>query len=357
MRYELTALLIALLILLAYYIVVWLKVGKDPPKRSIMPLYEVPEGLSPSAMRYIRQMCFDNQCFVASLIDMAIKGVIKIDENAGFYTISRVRNTFSVEEYNILDGLLHGRNSIRIVKENGPLITFAWFAAKKYIEEKYKKQYFSTNRIFLVPGVLITLFTLAGTYPEALVWFIWISGWIFGVDSIISYTINSWNLGGKRGVGCIILFLLPFIALMLFGLYIIYSSEGLIFTLVLLITTITHFIFYKLLPAPTKEGRAVLDKIEGFREYLSVAESDNLDPAIFEKFLPYALALNVELAWSRKFFDAFERTEESIDKGGYTPMWYSGSMAGYDAGRFLSAIYGSLSSALRESLKPIRGYD
>ena len=63
------------------------------------------------------------------------------------------------------------------------------------------------------------------------------------------------------------------------------------------------------LQAATKDGRKVMDQIEGFRQYLSVAEEDRLEylnppkktPELFEKFLPYAIALDVENSWAKKF--------------------------------------------------------
>ena len=52
-----------------------------------------------------------------------------------------------------------------------------------------------------------------------------------------------------------------------------------------------------------------MDSIEGFREYLGVAEEDRLNalnppektPELFEKFLPYAVALDCQNAWAAKF--------------------------------------------------------
>ena len=54
------------------------------------------------------------------------------------------------------------------------------------------------------------------------------------------------------------------------------------------------------LQSASKEGRKVMDQIEGFRQYLDVAEEDRLEylnppkktPELFEKFLPYAIALD-----------------------------------------------------------------
>ena len=50
------------------------------------------------------------------------------------------------------------------------------------------------------------------------------------------------------------------------------------------------------------DGRKLMDQIEGFRQYLDVAEESRLEylnppkktPELFEKFLPYAIALDCE---------------------------------------------------------------
>src|ERR1044072_8913002 len=54
----------------------------------------------------------------------------------------------------------------------------------------------------------------------------------------------------------------------------------------------------------TAEGRRITDQIEGFRQYLGVAERDRLNALnppeetaeLFERYLPYAIALDVENA-------------------------------------------------------------
>lgn len=62
-----------------------------------------------------------------------------------------------------------------------------------------------------------------------------------------------------------------------------------------------------------------MDEIEGFREYLKVAEEERLNfenppektPEIFEEFLPYALALDVEQKWSEKFDETLKTPGKS----------------------------------------------
>lgn len=378
--------LIGLALLLIYYIFAWMMVGKDPPKGSIVPLYEAPDGLSPAAVRYIRRMGFDQKCFAASLINMAVKGFLKIDETNGLYTIIRANGdltTLTNEEKDIADGLLKYNNSIELTNADYIRIGAAYRAVGSQLKDNYQKQYFNTNRMFMIPGVLITILTLAaglltsssggflggsaGVVPGAFIT-LWLSIWTLGVTALISQVIRSWKAArygagviGKAGntmsAGCMTLFAIPFIGGEIMGLVFLAGTTGPAFMFTLLIAMVANFIFYKLLPAPTKEGRTLLDKIDGFREYLSVAESDNLEmfkgpeitPALFEKFLPYALALDVEQAWSKRFSDALEKAGQSLDRGGYSPMWYSGSMAGFATGAFASSLGGSLSSAISSS--------
>ena len=66
---------------------------------------------------------------------------------------------------------------------------------------------------------------------------------------------------------------------------------------------------FKWMEAPTAEGRQVMDRIAGFKHYLGITEEERLDtlhppektPELFEKYLPYAIALDVENRWADKF--------------------------------------------------------
>jgi uncharacterized membrane protein YgcG len=71
---------------------------------------------------------------------------------------------------------------------------------------------------------------------------------------------------------------------------------------------------FPLFKKPTQAGRKVMDAIEGFRLYLGVAEEDRLQalyppkktPELFERYLPYAIALDVENAWAKRFEGVIE---------------------------------------------------
>ena len=106
------------------------------------------------------------------------------------------------------------------------------------------------------------------------------------------------------------------------------------------------------LKAPSRSGRRIMDSIEGFREYLSVAEEDRLDalnppektPELFEKFLPYAVALDVSELWVRQFDGLL--TEP--------PTWYAGSIHGFSSGGFHQSL-ASFQSAAATTLQSAPG--
>jgi uncharacterized membrane protein len=114
-------------------------------------------------------------------------------------------------------------------------------------------------------------------------------------------------------------------------------------------------VFYHLLKAPTLLGSKILDQIEGFRLYLNTAEKDRLEalnppqvtPAVFEKFLPYAIALDCENQWSKKFEAeaAAAGTVPHTTGGYYVPLWYSGGNYNNFGTGFGAALGASLAAS------------
>ena len=109
--------------------------------------------------------------------------------------------------------------------------------------------------------------------------------------------------------------------------------------------------------APTKDGRAMLDRIAGFKQYLSITERDRLDRMqapednlqLFERFLPYAIALEVENRWADRFTAMLAAASAAAATSGGTSgfLWYSGSSSPWgDPGGFVGSIGDSLSNAV-----------
>jgi uncharacterized membrane protein len=119
--------------------------------------------------------------------------------------------------------------------------------------------------------------------------------------------------------------------------------------------------FFFLLKRPTLAGRSLMDEIEGFRMYLSVAEEERLKlshppdktPELFEKYLPYALALDVENEWNDQFATILAAASTAPGEAGigYRPRWYRGTAwrPGH-GGAFSRGLGASLGTAVASSV-------
>ncbi|KMY67173.1 hypothetical protein AAU61_13060 [Desulfocarbo indianensis] len=358
-----------LALLLLYYVWAWLKVGRDPRKGTIIPVFSPPEGLSPAAARYVMQMGFDNKAFTAAVVDVAVKGHLTIEENQkGEYALLRKPGPAPVSlsrgERLVADKLFASSTKLELKNQNHRKISDANTALLETLQREYEKANFHTNGLFMIPGLLISLVTIVVMVllsPDpggAAGMSLWLSLWSMGCYFLAVMVGRAWRgtRSGLSGMGAlgITLFALPFFLGEIFGLYImselITLGAGLIILTIVLVTPLFGF----LLKAPTQGGRRLMDRIEGFKQYLSVAEKERLNmlhppektPELFERYLPYALALGMEQEWSEQFSGVLEKA------GGepYHPSWYAGrSFSGHDYSRFASSLGGSLAGAISSS--------
>jgi hypothetical protein len=85
------------------------------------------------------------------------------------------------------------------------------------------------------------------------------------------------------------------------------------FVLALLSSVVLNSIFFVIMRAPTPRGLVILQQLAGFREFLMRVEQDPLDRVntpeqraeLMNRFLPYAIALNVREGWGDKMASAF----------------------------------------------------
>jgi hypothetical protein len=78
------------------------------------------------------------------------------------------------------------------------------------------------------------------------------------------------------------------------------------------------------MPARTQAGARALEGILGFEDFLNHVEADRFDrmmktPEMFEKFLPFAMALGVEKNWSKAFQGIYTQPPQWYQGGGYGP--------------------------------------
>lgn len=358
--------ILGLLGLLTYYYMTWLRVGKDPEAGTIIPLYGPPEGFSPAAVRNLYRMGFDDKVFSSAVIGLAAKGAITIKEQDKTYTLKKTKNTPELrdDELGLYKTLLPGVRSLKLTQSNHSTIGKAKSDLKKALSTKLEKTHFVKNFKHWITGLMIAIVPLAIAVflrsPESLFILLWLSFWSIGTMALLSGAISSWR-SGKNRLGAT-LFAIPFTGAWIGGVVAFAITVSIVLAAVFGVSIVIVFIFYHLLKAPTHCGREILDKIEGFKQYLSIAESDRLNlvnppdrtPELFEEFLPYALALDVDQEWCEQFSDVLSAASQTPGEGRsrhYSPSFYSGNsnfnqMA---AGAMTAAIAGSLTAALASS--------
>lgn len=365
--------LIGLLVVIAYYWLAWLKVGRDPEAGVIITRYTPPKGYSPASMRFIEKMGYDNGCFAVALVNLAVKGYLEIREIS--------RNTFQLRkkpdavvtmapgENALARALFDQRTQIDMEQENHSVFRAAKAAHKASLKQDYEKIYFLTNRSFFIIGVLITVLVLvtaiaaAGSSfaPGAIFLLVWLTGWTFGVIFLLKTAWLQWQKVSESPLHVIpaifiTAFALPFVGAELFVIQELAKLTSLTLIIIFLLTILVNWLFYELLKAPTRAGRELLDHVEGFRHYIVVAEKNELEaryapektPEHFEAYLPYAMALGVETQWANIFSGAF-RDLESQGRT-YHPRWYHGTRWNmHHIGDFTSGMSSSLSGAVASS--------
>jgi len=195
------------------------------------------------------------------MTDLAVKGIVRILEGKikGHYQIDLLSDNLSglpTAEKSLVRHLFQaGKKSILITKQYDDTFAKALRAFEQAVEKEYKGVYFIKNSYISAALVFVSTLYLTVVFE---------------------------------------------------GVY-IYTEPG---TFALALGFIIVNIMYAyLLEAPTMRGRKKMDHLEGFKMYLQTAEKDRIDflhppemtPELFEKYLPYAIALGVENKWAAKF--------------------------------------------------------
>ncbi|MCZ6764900.1 MAG: DUF2207 domain-containing protein, partial [Alphaproteobacteria bacterium] len=371
----LVAALVGLLLLLVYYLSVWARVGRDPQGGPITAVYAPPTGISPAASRYLARMGYDQKAFTAAILSMAVKGFLTISEGRKYHRLIKTgaKPALSRGEHAVAAALFKGgRDELVLSRRNRARIVKALKGLKKALRTEFEKTYFVTNRKYFYVGIAVTAlmvpFFAVATPQVAIAGFmvVWLSGWSVGVYFLIRKAVCGWQevASGQGDAVDLIsaifttIFAAPFVGAELVVLGLIASIISVPAAVALGGIFAANFIFYHLLKAPTRLGRDALDRIEGFKLYLSVAEKDRMEfhnppdatPELFERYLPYALALDVDHEWSERFASLLAAATQSQGGSTYSPGWYSGSaFHGGDLSGFTRSLSGSLASAVASS--------
>ena len=361
--------------LIAFLYVAWQRAGRDPRAGTIVPIFAPPDGLTPSAMRYLIKQKFDNRGFAAALVDAAVKGHVRlVEEDGGIFKKNERSIVRSIDapgaqsldaaEQAAINGLVDPGETIAMDNENHT--TFA--TVIKGLSDKYGKRFegvaFNRNLGWAFAAVGVAVLGMLITAITCL----WVDGntgsmWMLLSPLALLGVILMW-LGlppMKTASGCTVHGVLIVIGLVaaagsLPAVPLALESGRWMPIAIAAIGIPLALTAFAWIDAPTVEGRKMLDRIAGFKQYLSITERDRLDKLqapedslqLFERFLPYAIALEVENRWADRFTSMLAAASAAAAQGSSAPfLWYSGSADPWsDTGGFVGSIGDSLSSAV-----------
>jgi uncharacterized membrane protein YgcG len=359
---------LGLLAVLAFYYIAWHRAGRDPRPGTVVPLFSPPDDLSPAGMRYVVEEGADNRAFAAALVDMGVKGHIKISEEDGGWLsgakrfIERLPSSAPLpdDEQAALGQLLSTGETVAMKQENHSKFSSAKSALEDTLKDRYEGKLFKRNYGWAAAGVVIFVAALwlaaaavaAATGAAGMLTL----GVALGAATaaILFILVQQRMRSGGKCLFSVLAILFGFAALGI-GLPMFFEAlnSGWWFPLLLPALSIPIVISaFWWISAPTVEGRQVLDHIAGFKQYLSITERERLDrmtppedtPALFEKYLPYAIALGVENRWADRFAPILAAAAAQGQQGF---AWYSGSSSPWnDADGFTRSVGSSLASTV-----------
>lgn len=306
---NLLAALIGYLLLLLYYIPVWKKHGMDPAEGVIVTRYQPPEGFSPASLRYIRQMYYDDKVMTAAIVNLAVKGYLVIKKKGKTHSLHKLDNetlrpAMAPGERELYTAIFKEDDVVTLKDFNHKVLGKARSDHSESLRADYKNHYFKTNSLLNLPAIVI----------------------------VIGSLLVAVNIGSGPT---------PFV----------------IGTIVL--SFVTMAVFAIIMKRPTIRGRKVLDEMLGFKDFLEIAEKDELNlrnppaktPELFEALLPFALALGVDQQWSERFAKALAAIRNP-DGSAYSPSWYNGKWSSSNLSKTTQGLSSGLSSAVGSSVSP-----
>jgi hypothetical protein len=314
------------LLLMGYYFIVWLVVGRDPKLGTVSIQYEPPKGMSPAEARFALIGGTDRKTIGAVLAHMATENVVRIVPVGDEYDITRLveaaPKTIPAEEERAFEVLFprDAANPQGPTKRVNPKDATLMIQFSSQIYESLRVRvggkYFRRNLGWSVLGFLFSMIyalVLVARYPshDAIFLVFWYFVFSLGLGAIVATNIvplfKDWVRGELNMTNAARSFLgLPvFLAPALFVDYLIAGKSSWAFGEMMVVVIVLNIVCGVLLKSATAEGTEAKRQLEGFKQYLLSVERDRLDklnhpdqsPVLMEEFFAYAIALDLKEGW------------------------------------------------------------
>jgi uncharacterized membrane protein YgcG len=277
----------------------WWTRGRDPRLRPIAAQYQPPDQLTPSEVGTLIDNSVDMRDITAAIVDLAVRGYISIEE----------------QDKSSMMGLVHNKDYVFHLKKSSA----EWTSLKPHEQELLRG-------LFLGEGQAGQSVTLSDLHNQFYRYIPTIKNRVF--DSLVG---NGYYRRRPDSVRTgYIAFGLVVGFLGLWGAMPVSNFLGMApfpFITAGLLTGAIICIFGWFMPARTIAGARTLEGVLGFEDFLAHVESDRFNrmvktPEMFEKFLPFAMALGVEKNWSKAFQNIYTQPPSWYQGGGYGPNFY-----------------------------------
>jgi uncharacterized membrane protein YgcG len=335
--------------------------GAARPPAVIVPQFAPPSGFSPAMVGYLEDQGLSDRSFSTGIIGLAVARHLKLIHSDGIYRLVRQQGGQPVTDletrFEVV--LFHGGDELSISATNQDRIAGARTALNNFLGSAVMPALLHKEPRNVRPAlaiaaatIVLTLAALAiefGAFAVALGFMIG-----FAVAGALLLVLSTRSGGRGRWLPAVVG--MPFLAI---GLGVASASGFWLFCVALFVAAaaaLTAASFCRL-TVPTAEGWKRRDEIEGLKLFLAVAEADRLrvlnppdfTPALYEALLPYAIALGVEMVWSRRFAAALGASQTE-----YQPDWYDGSHPWNrcDVSELSSDLGGGLAAAITAAATP-----
>jgi hypothetical protein len=318
------AALSAVLVVLGYYALLWLRAGSYRGG-SVAIQYEPPQALSPAMLRYVWKERFDDRTFWAAILSLVSKGLATLESQDGFSSLRKSEDTaqhrdLPSEERLLLTSLFKERKTVSVNIDNPATVhTIATLAQE--LRRDAVGRWFSENRSCVINGaVLSVLATVVAAMPRSMDQFgalvlglaIMAPAGYYAFFVLLRFVdltraaLHHFEFSLLPRFGFLLFFFASCSSAFVIGSVVLgvnFSWRVVAVAAALAAANVASLLWLRM---PTEGGRKLLGQIEGFREYLKSVDRMPMDrpdapdkhAGLYEKYLPYAIALEVEQQWS-----------------------------------------------------------
>ena len=359
-----------------YYITTWRKHGKDHPQPVAIPQFTPPNDMSPASVGMIHDEAFDFSLISTSIINLAVKGFLRIEEverkgifsfGSKSYKLIRLKDAESnlpSEEAIVLHDLFEDNDEISLGGKYNSKVQSMMLSYQMDMQLQHKKTLREGQNLkfkilpwFMLILYLVLLIYYGRSVPlEFFVTFATFSIPTYVIVTFILIIISAIRKKKQKKLNSISLglaLIVGVIGVLSYHAAYQFSSTVLAVFVGAPIFIIGHLLYSHLIVRPGKEKLQMQADIEGLKMYISLAEEKQMQyfnppkvtPEVFEKLLPYAIALKTEKVWGNKLENTLLQSMQSVDS--YSPVWYSG--AAMRPASFSNNLRQSLTSNIQHS--------